>query len=221
MPHPTKPEVVPEPLNLKKLETALPISQVSPTTNFNSEAGGDSGKKFFEINIEKCTADHTANKLDASEEIDQSKKEKCNLYILFPLLSVIGGSLIGPVNNFLACKEHYMLVQVWRYFSSCLIITAALPFWIAYKKYKGEPVSFFVFKDPQHKDLASEELPFLFKVKVISVTFLSQAMSAGWTFGMTWASLNIVQSHTYILTGLHGPFMLIFMMLMCQKTHYL
>uniref|UniRef100_A0A7S3N1U4 EamA domain-containing protein n=1 Tax=Strombidium inclinatum TaxID=197538 RepID=A0A7S3N1U4_9SPIT len=46
-------------------------------------------------------------------------------------------------------------------------------------------------------------------------------MSAGWSFGMTWASFNVVQSHSYVLTGLHSPAALVIYMLRCQKTHRL
>lgn len=51
---------------------------------------------------------------------------------------------------------------------------------------------------------------------MIPVTML---MVLGWSMGLTFGSMNTVQSHAYLLCNIHGVFSLIFMMLTCRSTH--
>mmetsp|Transcript_558 Transcript_558/g.1075 ORF Transcript_558/g.1075 Transcript_558/m.1075 type:complete len:115 (-) Transcript_558:581-925(-) len=59
------------------------------------------------------------------------------------------------------------------------------------------------------------------KIKVCILLIISPFFMLGWILGHTWASLNIVQSHAYMLTGLHSPTMLLFYILTCKRTHLL
>lgn len=52
--------------------------------------------------------------VDCKEEDDFIiKRVKCIGQYLILVLSVLGGALIGPINNVLLCKDNSFLVQVW------------------------------------------------------------------------------------------------------------
>ena len=46
-------------------------------------------------------------------------------------------------------------------------------------------------------------------------------MLLGWSWGHTWASLNTIQAHAYVLTCMHGVLSLLFYIILCKKTHLL
>ena len=132
-----------------------------------------------------------------------------------PILALLGGSTIGPVNNFVPCKENVLLTQVWRFLPITLISLVLFPAWVVVHKHRGSEWRLF-------RLTPSKEGEKQWSAGVIAViVVLTQSMNLGWSYGNTWASLNTVQAHAYVLTGLHGPATLLIYMAMCRKTHWL
>jgi len=57
------------------------------------------------------------------------------------------------------------------------------------------------------------------KKKVLGMIPVAMLMMLCWSLGLTFGSVNTVQSHAYLLCNIHGVFSLIFMMLACKSTH--
>jgi len=148
------------------------------------------------------------------------RKSKLSYFtFLWPLSALIGGSLIGPVNNELPCKDKVGLTMVWTRLTTLFVMTVGLIFAKAYLQFQGKTIKLFQFTDLVTDGATSERDLFWRKAKVIAVLCLGQFICIGWGLGLTWASLNIVQSHAYMLTGLHSPTVLLFYFLSCQRVH--
>jgi len=58
-------------------------------------------------------------------------------YSILPL-SLLGGGLIGPINNLLPVgKDKIFLMQVWKFIPVIIIFMALSPIYVAIQKYRG------------------------------------------------------------------------------------
>jgi len=126
------------------------------------------------------------------EEEYGHQKQFNYLTLIWPLLSLVGGSLIGPVNNFLPCKDLVWLTLVWRQLTMSIIITVGLVVLKIYKTLRGEKLEFFKFTNIDSDGDTGPKQAMLMKAFVILMIFVAQIMSLGWNLGLTWATLNIV-----------------------------
>lgn len=131
-------------------------------------------------------------------------------FLLILIFSILGGALIGPVNNSLPCKDKLMLVQAWRFIPLSFLYMLLLPVYILIQRLRGVPLTIFSYKKENPN-----------KCRIIAVIFLTNVMTLGWSYGHTLGTIYTVQQHAYILTNIHGVFTLVFLMATCQRTHKL
>jgi len=115
--------------------------------------------------------------------------------LALPLLSVLGGSLIGPVSNIIPC-EGIFLKQMWRF--TALNILYAIGYAIKWAKHGFSDTS----------GIGKRE---------IGLLFLSVIFQLGWMLIGIYAFLNTIQAHAYTLTNLHGVFTTVFNLVTCTR----
>lgn len=104
--------------------------------------------------------------------------------------SVIGGSSIGVISNFIPAKN-VMVKNAWR--SGLNVFFFAIPTLIEYI---------------YHKRKGTIKYADNFTFKFYLFLLLSLAMQVLWTTGLIYASVNTIQAHAYTFNNVHGLFII-------------
>ena len=129
-------------------------------------------------------------------------------------MSLLGGSLIGPVSVALPCKGIF-LIQVWRYLPASVEVALAYPFYLMLAD------RFSWNKSVLSLNLEGEKKCFGPGFKLTVITLVTMVLSQGWSLGLTWGSINTVAAHAYVLTCMHSPFLVLYYLFTCKKLHWL
>jgi drug/metabolite transporter (DMT)-like permease len=114
-------------------------------------------------------------------------------------LSITGGASIGSFSNFITVRNEFAK-NSWRSGLQTLFMffPAIIEYFYCRKTY----------------DYTS-----LLQPKNYTYLIISLIMNALWVFGLTYASLNTIQSHAYVFNNTHGLFIVLFNFLMKVKLH--
>ena len=101
------------------------------------------------------------------------------------MLSIIGGSLLGPLTN-KTSATHELCKALWRYLGLVILLNCVAPFYICFSKYKKS-------KEIEN-DTPSEEKSTIF-TKYFQIPLLlvgAVVLISGWIIGQNWAFMNTV-----------------------------
>lgn len=153
--------------------------------------------------------------LDKTETTSENTSDCCGrcLQFLIPFMSVIGGSLIGPIANSLPPAKlpgekgsKAFLLQSWRFGPLSVIVMVLLPLYYCFKKPATEVL------DEREK---------ISTIKLVAITLAVDCLNVVIAGSIVWLSFFTVMSHMYLLTNLHGALTLVVSMVCFGlRTHW-